>query len=78
MQRLMQYTAVGIEHDVKIWTPTAEQAHPPGREAEELMARNQRQGAGESHVRVNQIMLTPQIIAQLMRMQNLHRGRVAR
>lgn len=64
----------GIEHDIKIWTPTAEQARPPGREAEELMARNTTQGARDSRVRVNQVMLTPQIIAQLMRMQAMHRA----
>ncbi len=65
---------IGIEHDIKIWTPTAEQARPPGREAEELMARNTSQGARDSRVRVNQVMLTPQIIAQLMRMQAMHRA----
>ncbi len=54
---------IGIEHDIKIWTPTAEQARPPGREAEELMARNTSQGARDSRVRVNQVMLTPKIIA---------------
>ena len=64
----------GIEHDIKIWTPTAEQARPPGKEAEELMARNTSQGARDSRVRVNQVMLTPQIIAQLMRMQAMHRA----
>lgn len=68
----------GIEHDVKIWTPTAEQGRPPGREAEELMARNTRQGSSERRVRVNQVMLTPQIIAQLMRMHNVTNSRLAR
>ena len=67
----------GIEHDIKIWTPTAEEAHLPGKEAEELMARNTSQEREPRH-RMNQVMLTPQIIAQLMRMQNMGRVRLRR
>ncbi|KAL3160011.1 hypothetical protein ABBQ38_010398 [Trebouxia sp. C0009 RCD-2024] len=62
----------GIEHDIKVWSPLAEKPQPPGPEAEELMSRNRNQVARENRARVNQVMLTPQIIAQLMRLQSMH------
>lgn len=67
----------GIENDIKIWSPLAEKAHPPGAAAEELMSRNRSQATRESQSqgRVNQVMLTPQIIAQLMRLQGMHQRR---
>ena len=65
----------GIEHDIKVWSPLAEKAQPPGPEAEELMSRNRNQAVPENRVRMNQVMLTPQIIAQLMRMQGMHQRR---
>ena len=39
------------------------------------MSRNRNQAARENRVRVSQVMLTPQIIAQLMRMQSTHQRR---
>ena len=62
----------GIENDIKIWSPLAEKASPPGAAAEELMSRNRSQAARESPGRVSQVMLTPHIIAQLMRLQSMH------
>ena len=69
--------STGIENDIKIWSPLAEKAHPPGAAAEELMSRNRSQATRESQSqgRVNQVMVTPQIIAQLMRLQGMHQRR---
>ena len=60
----------GIESDIKLWSPTAEEAHPPGREAEEIMEMN-RSDNNQSTLNGHPMMLSSQLIAQILRMQHL-------
>lgn len=57
----------GIENDVKLWSPTAEEAHPPGKEAEEIMEKNK----SEANLSGHPAMLSPQLIFQMLRMQQI-------
>lgn len=70
----------GIEHDVKIWSPLAEKAQPPGREAEELMSRNRNQAAvlmSEATLGPPMMLSLPELM-QGMRALRRHRATVSR
>lgn len=73
----MRFRAAGIDHDIKLWSPTAEEAHPPGEEAEEIMENNCME-SGPRHLRERPVRISSQMIAQILSMQHLPIGRAHR
>lgn len=59
--------AAGIEKDIKIWSPTAEEPQSIPHEAHEVMQNNMRD---QGHVFSRQMMLTPAALRRLLRYRN--------
>ena len=57
----------GIENDIKIWSPTAEEVQGIPHEAHEVMQENMR---GQGQVFSRQTMLTPAALRRLLRYRN--------